>query len=872
MPGMLPAGGEMTPERWARITDLLGEALDRPPSARAAYLEDLRAVDPEAADEVRSLLDAHGRAGEFLPDLSEPPPAADLCGRSLGAYRLTRFLGSGGMGTVYLAERDDGAFSKRVAVKLLAPAFGREQERFHRERELLARLQHPNIAHLLDGGTTPEGWPYLVMEYVDGGPIDRYCAERNLGLDDRLTLVQQVCAGVSHAHQRLVIHCDIKPENILVTTAGTAKLLDFGISRLAGAGMTATMHRPGTLASASPEQLEGRPLTTASDVYSIGVLAYLLLTGRWPYAGRSNGFAQTLHTVLSAEPVAASRLAEGLPHARRMRGDLDNVLAKAVAKDPARRYASVEQFADDIESYRQGLPVTARRPTLTYRAQKFAARHAGALLAGAAAVAALVAAVATSASQARLAEQRFQDLRRFSREVVFGINDSLATVPGTTASRKLLVETALQYLDRLSTQGRPDESLQLEIARAYIQVAKVQGGPFLPNLGETAGAIGSYRKAIAVLGRSPDAPAAERLGLEAYLNIAQLSVDPMSGGPDFDRAIALGEPLLQQDPGDVEMMKLLAQAYHGRATGAHLTDNVPEHARTVARAVRLRERVLEQRPGSWQDEVELAREYAQLALARTQQGDAASAHRELARARTLLTATHERHPGNQQVARGLAEIHSRSTLVLVSLGRPADGASEAGRAIALLEPLVASDAGNAQYHADLATAELRLAAAYQAQGRVEAALDLARRALEVRRGRARGQATMFASWGLAANLNTVSALLLEVSQANEPAAAALFDEARDAAETALAVAPSFNQLRRELAVSYEGLASAAAVRLGERSPQVRTLLEKSAAIWRDVFARSIGDRRQMDRRARVEALLAALATPPIEAREQRTVD
>ena len=258
----------------------------------------------------------------------------------------------------------------------MSPAFAHARERFHRERELLARLEHPNIARLLDGGTTSEGWPYLVMEYVDGVPIDRYCTERDLSLDDRLALLLQVCAGVGHAHQRLVIHCDIKPENILVTPDGTAKLLDFGIARLLELDGHPTQFRAATPAFASPEQLQGDALTTASDVYAIGVLGYVVFTGSWPYPLRSTRAIEAVQAVLSAEPVPASRV-PGLPsaRARKLRGDLENILAKAVAKDPNRRYASAQQLADDLESFRRGFPVRARPDTVVYRLRRFVGRH-----------------------------------------------------------------------------------------------------------------------------------------------------------------------------------------------------------------------------------------------------------------------------------------------------------------------------------------------------------------------------------------------------------------------------------------------------------------------------------------------------------------
>ena len=284
----------------------------------------------------------------------------------VGAYRLIRLLGSGGMGAVYLAERSDGAFSKHVAVKLLAAAFLQSRDRFHREREFLARLDHPNITRLIDAGATADGLPYLVMDYVDGVPIDRYCADRDLSVNERVGLLLQVCAGVAHAHQNLIIHCDIKPENILVTPDGIAKLLDFGIAKLLDPARGMTLFRPATPAYSSPEQLQGDPVTTASDVYSVGMLGYAVLTGGGPYPRRSGRLDEMVQAILTADPLRASEV-PGLPpqRARKLRGDLDNVLAKAIAKDPApkvcvgpaarRRFRGVSRRVSGSRARRYGL-------------------------------------------------------------------------------------------------------------------------------------------------------------------------------------------------------------------------------------------------------------------------------------------------------------------------------------------------------------------------------------------------------------------------------------------------------------------------------------------------------------------------------------
>jgi non-specific serine/threonine protein kinase/serine/threonine-protein kinase len=851
----------MTPTTWARITDLFEQAIERPPDARDAFLADLRRMDEAAAAEVASLLEAHDRPGEFLPPLPVVPERRDLTGRQVGAYRLLHLLGTGGTGAVYLGERSDGAFDKRVAVKLLSAAFQQPRERFLRERQILASLEHPNIARLLDAGTTADHVLYLVMEYVDGVPIDRFCAERKVTVDERIALLQQVSAGVVHAHRNLIVHCDIKPENILVTAAGDVKLLDFGIARLLDPDRAVTLLRPATPAYCSPEQLEGGAITTASDVYSLGALAYVLLTGQGPYGRPSNRVDEMVHAALHTEPVRASQT-PGLDRhdARRLEGDLDNILAKAVARDPARRYASVDQFADDLAAFRRGYPVRARRDTVAYRLRRTMGRHRLAFALGGLLGAGLIAATAMSVWQARLAERRFADLRAFARAVVFDVNDQLATIAGTTAARKLVVQTALQYLDRLNQDGVSDASLRSEIAAAYIRIGRVQGGAFVPNLGDSSGAIDSFRKAIAAAGIGGD-PALERLRIEALIGVAQLAVDPIRGAPDFDAAIQAAERLLTRDARDVQSLRLLADAYHGRATVAHLTNNVSEHLEMASRQIEVRERIGAPGTTEWQDAASLARARAQLALALQQAGEDAGALAELERAHATLEASRARAGTNQMLQRGLAEVLSRQAPVLLALGRPADAARAVQAAVELLQPLVDSDSLNVQYRADLAYAWLRLGEARQAEGRLDEAIELHHRALAIRRERVeRHPGFVFAPWELTRSLNSVADLLLAISPPRAGEAAVLFAEARDVGARTLAQSPSYTQVRKQVAVAAAGLAHAAQLRGAAQAADGPALLAESAAIWREIVAASPDDVPSARELRRVEALQASGAS------------
>jgi serine/threonine-protein kinase len=402
-------------DRWSEVDPLLERALDLTAGRRESYLEGVCAGDSALRRQLGGLLrlaqsrqtTLEGGAARLLPPEAEE--ASSWSGRRVGPYRLERELGSGGMGTVWLARRDDGQFERRVAVKVVRPDRPSEEllARFHHERRILASLEHPNIARLLDGGATEEGLPYLVMEHVEGEPITEHCARRGLAVGDRLALFVTVCEAVQSAHQALVVHRDLKPSNILVTPSGEVKLLDFGIAKLLERGgergaLTRTGSEPLTPAFASPEQLRGEPATTAADVYGLGVLLFRLLTERPPYPV-DRGLAETVRAVLEDPPPIPS---ETVPPARRPRlaGDLDAIVLKALACEPSARYATARELADDLVRHRDGLPVAARPADWRYRLGKLLRRRRAALASTAGAVALLAGLGALHA--ARLAEER----------------------------------------------------------------------------------------------------------------------------------------------------------------------------------------------------------------------------------------------------------------------------------------------------------------------------------------------------------------------------------------------------------------------------------------------------------------------------------
>ncbi|MBL8189697.1 MAG: serine/threonine protein kinase, partial [Acidobacteria bacterium] len=390
----------MNPERWRRIDELFRTLADRPPAEREALLTRVCGQDEDLRREVLELL-AHEPPEAFLSDPIKyaalavtDEPADELLGRRIGPYRLTRLIGRGGMGTVYQAVRDDDQFQQQVALKLIKRGMDTDfvRERFLRERQILASLDHPHIARLFDGGTTPDGLPYFVMELVEGSPITKYCHDRRLPLDAKLRLFRDVCSAVQHAHQKLVVHRDLKPSNILVTTDGTPKLLDFGIAKLLSPDpgeavtRTETAVRLMTPDYASPEQVRGGTITTATDVYSLGIVLYELLAGIKPFEFNTYEPLEIERAICETEAQRPSELAIRQTHAptklaRMLSGDLDNIVLMALRKEPERRYQSVEQFSEDIRRYLTGLPILARPDTFVYRAGKFVRRHQVAVLA-----------------------------------------------------------------------------------------------------------------------------------------------------------------------------------------------------------------------------------------------------------------------------------------------------------------------------------------------------------------------------------------------------------------------------------------------------------------------------------------------------------
>jgi eukaryotic-like serine/threonine-protein kinase len=605
----------VTAERWQQVKDLLVRALEVEPSERDSFLQQACGEDSSLRSEIDGLLAADSD-GELLQ------PAAILnheaiynehtrahIGRHIGPYQIVEEIGCGGMGEVYRAFRADDQYRKEVAIKLVRA--GQDSKfvitRFKLERQVLADLDHPNIARLLDGGTTEEGIPYFVMELIRGQLLTEYCDRQKLPTTERLRLFLPVCSAVQYAHQRLIIHRDLKPNNILVTAEGIPKLLDFGIAKIIDpadspqvADGTLSMFRLLTPAYASPEQVRGENITTASDVYSLGVLLYECLTGHRPYGAGANGTHEMEKAVCESEPqkpstvvrsterqtgdssmeitpASVSIVRDGTPEKleKRLRGDLDNIVLMALRKEPERRYASVEQFAIDVGRHLEYLPVIASKDTVRYRTAKFIARHRTGVVAAVALLLVVLAGAAATLYEAHRArqnelraERRFNDVRKLANSLLFDIHDSVKDLPGSTPARKLIIQNALQYLDSLSSEAGGDPSLQRELATAYERVGEVQGHFLLSNLGETENALHSFEKALRLrktLASSAGFSWQDKLALARCHRLVATQLQAVGKVHDalenIRTAIPLAESLRKEHPQEIGVLGELSQDY-----------------------------------------------------------------------------------------------------------------------------------------------------------------------------------------------------------------------------------------------------------------------------------------------------------------------
>jgi len=744
----------MDPERWERVKDLFQEALERPPEERGPHLKEACREDGALQSDVERLLSAHARADGFLGrpavDLHDADqPEASAAPARIGGYRIVRELGQGGMGTVYLAERDEPGFRRAVAIKVVRPGMetGFVLRRFQTERQILASLENPGIARLYDGGTTEDGLPYFVMEYVEGTDLITWCDERKLPVPERLRLFLRVCDAVQFAHQNLVVHRDLKPSNILVTPAGEPKLLDFGIAKLlspvdSGGEETGTLVRLMTPDFASPEQVLGRRITTASDVYALGVVLYELLSGRRPYSLRGHSPAEIERIVGESAPERPSAAApRGVKRA--LRGDLDNVVLKALEKDPARRYATAAELSDDIRRHLDGFPVRALPDRAAYRAAKFIGRHRLAVGAGLAIALALVGGLAAAIWQARIArnerevaQRHLADLRGLLTTVLFEFHDSVRDLPGATPARELVVRRALEYLEKISRQEGSTPDMQRDLAEAYQRISRVQSGVFASHVGNTAGALKSVEKAVEIrraLVRAFPANEADRLRLaRAELDSAQVLLSARQAEKAIEaarRAEALLQALATSKAADREDVLELARSRRYLGIALATAGRRDEALKSLRAAIGGLSRIAEEDPRNDTYRRDLASTH-QILIHNLPDSEPEEALRSYTTAVALQNMLLLNQPSNAGIKRELAYTHFSMGYFCERLGDTRQAIDAYSRALRIRQELAAADPRNAD-------AQLRLADAYHGIGFVEAraglpgATDYLLRALDI---------------------------------------------------------------------------------------------------------------------------------------------
>ncbi len=607
----------MNPEKWNKVKEIFTLVADLPESEREKALEQASGGDgDEIRNEVKKLLVSDEKARTLYDGLSiiskereYEAPDTD----KIGNYIFLRKIGVGGMGAVYLARRADLP-QQKVALKIIRHGGGGDSEivlrRFRREQEILSKLEHPNIARLLDIGVERSGdLPFLVMEFVEGTDLIDYCRLNNLSIEEKLKLFRKVCEAVSYAHSRLVVHRDLKPSNILVNEAREPKLLDFGISKMLsetdGAQEKGTITAVGILTPnyASPEQFRGETVTTATDVYSLGVILYELLTGALPYDVTNRRIDEVARIVCETAPrrpsdsFTHSHLAESTKaHAKNqtskfLRGDLDNILLKSLRKEPERRYSSIERLSEDLRRHLEGLPVTARPDIFSYRAEKFVKRNLGSVVAGLLIFLTLLGGIAATSVQTiraererQLADERFNQVRRLANDVLFKYNDALAKLEGSTEIRASLVKDATGYLDALTGEQENSDLLQRELAEAYLRIGDVQGETYRANLGDTEGAFSNYGKALGIcenLERAEtDVTETANLKSRVLLQLGKLQIrrGKFDEATDFLRQAAIiRERLAQIEPNQIEHKRTLAKIFISLGDAALRNEKVTPH-------------------------------------------------------------------------------------------------------------------------------------------------------------------------------------------------------------------------------------------------------------------------------------------------------
>lgn len=622
----------MDSAKWQIIKKIFSTVVDLPKEKRFDVLA--QETDEEIRIQVEKLLEAHETAENFIdkPLLIEQQVVEDttvdpLIGKQIKDYLILERIGTGGMGAVYLAERLNSDFKQKVALKIIKRGMDSEAilKRFAIERKILSTLKHPNIAQLLDGGISTDGLPFFVMEYIEGQTLIQYCQQNNLSLKDRLKLFQQICAAVEYAHRNLIIHRDLKPSNVLVTNDGVPKLLDFGVSKLLSdpeTEITLTQNRVFTPEYASPEQILDKNVTTATDIYSLGIILYELLSGHRPYQTKGKPLDEIIKIVCDSKvtkpseattkfyPSETRNLNLFIQDSKIISGDLDNITLKTINKEPAERYGTVQQLTEDIERYLNGFPVIARPQTATYRFGKYIKRHKVGVLAAALVLVSLIGGISVASWQAiearrerEKAEQRFNDVRSLAKTVMFDLNKAIEEVPGSIAARELLVKKSLEYLDKLAAENQQDTSLQMELAEGYDQIANIQGGSGSNHLGQRESALESYQKSLAIKERlvviePQNINFRQQFGV-SYFNTAKIYYVQANMPESLkmaQKSVDILQTLFQENPQDSGIKYSLTNALLLKEVVLSQTGNIEESSQITKEVLKMAEELANENP------------------------------------------------------------------------------------------------------------------------------------------------------------------------------------------------------------------------------------------------------------------------------------
>ena len=705
-----------------------------------------------------------------LPTLPITAPEYDqltadrMIGRRIGPYRIIQEIGQGGMGTVYRAVRADDEFQIEVAIKVVRRGMDSQLvlERFRTERQILATLEHPFIARLLDGGTTDEGLTYFLMEFIEGEPLTRYCDSRQLSVSERLELFRKVCDAVSHAHQHLIVHRDLKPDNILVTREGTPKLLDFGIAKLLEPPVpgenrdpTMTMVRMGTPAYSSPEQIRGAPVGIPADVYSLGVVLYELLTGQRPYRIDSLGWEESARVICERDATRPSSVVsfkasssdtqeisrcrnttvDGLR--KRLTGDLDNILAVTLRKDPSRRYRSVDQLSEEIQRHLEGRPVKARGDSIIYKSGKLISRHKFATAAIAVFTILLCAAGAFAAWQASRLSARVAEDQKLASSFLVDLHDQIARLPGSTPAREVLLSKSVEYLNGLAREtGDDDPEMRRSLALAYERFADLLVGVDGAGLGKSTQALKTYEAAKklreALLREAPDDPNAQYQLASNYLIGSYITgrIATLEQRVAYDRkALEISENLVNSYPGNRSYEALLAKAYTSAAYGYGLSNRWSEAIRYFRDALPIREHLAADSPNDLDAQRELANIYYRLGVIEVQSGKAATALPDLRAALRLQTGMTSSSRQDNRIRSEIAATHHFLGVALGAIGDFPAALANFDQAIAIRESVLSADPRDARTRSLLAGNYAEQSTVLLRSGRQQPALASIRHAL-----------------------------------------------------------------------------------------------------------------------------------------------